>query len=259
MCDAAMVGRAASSATLRAMTSGELIVVGVAIFVAIVVYLVAGFGFALLAMPIMTFAVPVEQAVAVVLLLAIVSTGHQAIVHRRSVRVPLARRLAISSFAGMPVGLWILNVVDDGTLRVVLGVAVLIATAMLVRDVTLDHVGPALDYSAGFVSGVANASIGTNGPPLVFDLQSRRLAPTEFRATIAAVFALGNLFTFALFVVDGKITRDVLVAAGVAFPAWFAGAAIGRALQPRVPERHFRRIVLGLLVVTGITTIATAI
>jgi uncharacterized protein len=241
------------------VTTGELIAVGVAIFVAINVYMIAGFGFALLAMPIMTFAIPVEQAVAIVLLLAIVSTSQQAFVHRRAVRVPLARRLTVSSFAGMPVGLWILNTVDDRTLRIVLGAAVLVATAMLLRDLTLAHVGPALDYSMGFVSGLANASIGTNGPPLVFDLQSRRLAPTEFRATIAVVFALGNVATLALFLLDGKITRDVLVGAAVATPAWTVGAGLGRALQPRVPEEHFRRIVLGLLLLTGVTTIAAAI
>lgn len=241
------------------MTTGELIVVGAAIFVAIVVYLVAGFGFALLAMPIMTFVIPVEQAVAIVLVLAIVSTSQQAIAHRHAVRVPLARRLAVSSFAGMPVGLWILNVVDDRTLRVVLGIAVVAATFMLMRDLTLSHVGPALDYSMGFLSGLANASIGTNGPPLVFDLQSRRLAPTEFRATIAIVFALGNVVTLTLFVLDGKITGDVLLAVGVALPAWLLGAGLGRAIQPKVPERHFRRIVLGLLLLTGVTTVAAAI
>lgn len=241
------------------MATSELIVVGTAVFVAIVVYLVAGFGFALLAMPIMTFAIPVEQAVVVVLLLAIVSTGHQAVTLRRHTRVPLARRLTLSSFAGMPVGLVVLNVVDDRTLRIVLGVAVLAATLMLVRDLTLDHVGPPLDYSMGFVSGVANASIGTNGPPLVFDLQSRRVTPSEFRATIATVFAFGNLFTLALFLADGKITRDVLTATAVAVPAWVIGAALGRILQPKVPEHQFRRLVLGLLALTGVTTIAAAL
>lgn len=241
------------------MTTGELIVVAVAVFVAINVYMIAGFGFALLAMPLMTFVIPVERAVVVVVLLAIASTGHQAVVHRRHVRVPLARRLTVSSVVGMPVGLVVLNVVDDQILRMVLGIGVLLATAMLARDLTLDHAGPGLDWSMGFVSGVANASIGTNGPPLVFDLQSRRLAPGEFRGTIAVVFAVGNVATATLFLVDGKITRDGLVAVAVAFPVWALGIVSGRALQPRVPERHFRRIVLGLLVLTGLATIATAV
>ena len=233
--------------------------VAVAVFAAITAYMVAGFGFALLAMPLMTFAIPVEEAVVVAVLLAIMSTGHQAITHRAHVRRPLATRLVLSSFAGMPLGLVILNVVEDQTLKLVLGVGVIVATALLVRDVTLEHVGPRLDYAMGFVSGVANSSIGTNGPPLVFDLQSRRLAPDEFRGTIATVFVLGNLFTLALFVVDGKVDTDGLRAAAVAFPAWLAGALVGRSLQPRVPAHLFRRLVLGLLLLTGVATIATAV
>lgn len=241
------------------MTTGELIVIAVAVFAAITLYMVAGFGFALLAMPVMTFVIPVSQAVVVVVLLAIVSTGHQAITHRAHVRRPLATRLVLSSFAGMPVGLVVLNVVDDRALKLVLGIGVIIATVLLIRDLTLDHSGPPLDYAMGFVSGVANASIGTNGPPLVFDLQSRRLTSDEFRGTIATVFVLGNLFTLTLFVLDGKVGRGALEAAAVAFPAWFLGALFGRALQPKIPEHLFRKFVLGLLVVTGLATIFTAI
>ena len=233
--------------------------VAVAVFAAITVYMVAGFGFALLAMPVMTFAIPVEDAVVVAVLLAILSTGHQAITHRGHVRWPLATRLVLSSFAGMPIGLVALNVAEDRTLKIVLGVGVIIATAVLIRDLTLEHVGPRLDYAMGFVSGVANSSIGTNGPPLVFDLQSRRLAPNEFRGTIATIFVLGNLFTLGLFLLDGKIDGDGLRAVAVAFPAWLAGAWLGRALQPKVPERLFRRLVLGLLLLTGVATIATAL
>lgn len=241
------------------VSSSELVVVALAIFAAIVVYMVAGFGFALLAMPVMTLAIPVERAVVVMALLAILSTGTQAWTHRRHVRRPLATRLVLASYAGMPIGLVVLNTVDDRSLRIVLGVGVIVATVVLIRDLTLDHVGPGLDYAMGFVSGVANTSIGTNGPPLVFDLQSRRLAPNEFRGTIGLVFALGNLFSLTLFVVAGKVTRDGLVAAAVAFPAWALGMYVGRLLQPRVPERHFRAIVLGLLMLTGVAAIVAAL
>ena len=158
-----------------------------------------------------------------------------------------------------PLGIVLLNTIDDRALRIVLGVGVIIATIVLIRDLTLTHAGPHLDYAMGFVSGVSNTSIGANGPPLVFDLQSRRLAPNEFRGTIGLVFALGNAFSLVLFIADGKVTRDGLTAAAVAFPAWVLGSLLGRYLQPKVPEHHFRRIVLGLLLVTGATTILAAV
>ena len=45
----------------------------------------------------------------------------------------------------------------------------------------------------GFVSGVLNTSLSTNGPPLVFGLQARHLGAAPFRATISTVFAFSNI------------------------------------------------------------------
>ncbi|MCY7299367.1 MAG: sulfite exporter TauE/SafE family protein, partial [Ilumatobacteraceae bacterium] len=175
------------------MTTVQFVVVAAAIFVAAFTQVIAGFGFGLLAMPIMTLAVPVEQAVVVSTLLGMVSTSWMGWHLRAAVDRPIAKRLTLAAFVGMPLGLWILNVVSDKTLRLTLGIAVLIATALLVRRINLAHVGPTLDVGMGFISGVLNTSLSTNGPPLVFDLQARQLQPKEFRATISAVFAVSNV------------------------------------------------------------------
>lgn len=241
------------------MTTAQLIVVAVAVFVAAFVQVIAGFGFALLSMPIMTLALPVEQAVVVSTLLGMVSTTWQGWHFRADARRPLVKRLTLAAFVGMPLGLVILNVVDDRTLKVVLGVAVLIATAMLVRRINLSHVGSRLDYGAGFLSGVLNTSLSTNGPPLVFDLQARHLAPDEFRATITMVFALSNVVGLSLFLLDGKVTADGLQAALVAVPAWVLGLALGWPVRKHVHGERFRWMVLVLLFGAGTSTIVFAL
>lgn len=241
------------------MTTAQLIVVAVAIFLAAFTQVIAGFGFALLAMPIMTLAVPVEQAVVVSTLLGMVSTSWMGW-HLRAVVVrPIAKRLALAAFAGMPLGLWILNVVSDRALRLALGVAVLIATALLVRRINLAHVGPTFDIAAGFISGVLNTSLSTNGPPLVFDLQARQLAPNEFRATISAVFAVSNVVGLALFIADGKITADGIHASLVAIPAWVIGQGLGWPVRKHMHGERFRVMVLVLLFLAGTTAVVFAV
>jgi uncharacterized membrane protein YfcA len=240
------------------MTTGELIVIASVVFAAATVTMVAGFGFALLAMPLLTLAVPVSQAVVIVVLLGLCSTTWQAVALRRDALRPLVRQLTVSACVGMPLGLVILDVVDDRPLRVGLGAAVLVATVFLACQPRLAHVGPGLEYSLGFVSGVLNTSLGTNGPPLVFVLQARRLRPDQFRATIAVVFMLSNILAAALFVVDGKLTGAGLAASAAALPAWFAGSSLGAAIRPRVSATHFRWMVLLLLLTTGSTAIIAA-
>ena len=241
------------------MTTAELVVVAVAIFAASFTQVLAGFGFALLAMPIMTIALPVDRSLVIVTLLSSVTTIVQAFLLRRHTDRVLTRRLVLASFAGMPLGLVVLNVVDDRPLRIALGVSVLVATAMLARQVSLAHVGPGLDLGAGFLSGVLNTSLGTNGPPIVFDLQSRGLDPDRFRATIQTVFAAGNLLAVPLFVANGKVTSDGLTGAAIAVPAWLAGLALGLPARRHVAGPRFRVLVLTLLAAAGTSAIAFAV
>lgn len=241
------------------MTTAQLIVIAVAIFAASFVQVIAGFGFALLCMPIMTIAVPVEKAVVVSTLLSMLTTTWQSWKLRADADRPLLKRLVIGAYVGMPLGLVILNVVADRALRLTLGVAVLLATALLARRINLAHVGPRMDYGLGFVSGVLNTSLSTNGPPLVFDLQARHLAPIHFRATISATLALCNFGGLALFIGNGKITRDGLLASAIALPAWAAGQLSGWPVRKHVHGERFRWMVLILLFAAGTSTIVFAL
>jgi uncharacterized membrane protein YfcA len=241
------------------MTVAQLIVVATAIFVAAFMQVLSGFGFALLSMPIMTLAVPVQQAVVISTLLGCLSTSWQAWHLRANAIRPLVKRLSLAAFAGMPLGLFILNVVSDKTLKLTLGIAVLVATALLMAHINLKHAGPALDVGVGFVSGVLNTSLSTNGPPLVFGLQARHLEADEFRATISMVFAFSNIVGIALFAIDGKFTTDGVKAALIALPAWFVGQALAWPIRRHVQGERFRTLVLSMLTIAGISTIYFAL
>lgn len=241
------------------VTATELIVVAIAIFTAAFVQVLSGFGFALLSMPIMTIAIPVKEAVVVSTLLGMLSTTWQAWHLRADTQRPLAKRLTLSAFVGMPLGLYLLNVVDNDMLRLGLGIAVIIATILLIARINLSHVGPGLDMGVGFVSGVLNTSLSTNGPPLVFGLQARHLDAAAFRATISTVFAFSNVVGITLFALNGKITADGLKAAAIALPAWVIGQGLAWPVRKHVHGERFRILVLSLLFVAGTSTIILAL
>lgn len=241
------------------MSANQLIVVGVAIFTAAFVQVVAGFGFGLLSMPIMTLAVPVREAVVVSTLLGMISTTWQAWHLREDTDRPLVKRLTLSAFVGMPLGLYILNVVSDRALRLTLGVAVVIATMLLISRLNLRDVGHHFDLGVGFVSGVLNTSLSTNGPPLVFGLQARHLDAPRFRATISTVFAYSNVVGISLFALNGKITTDGLKASAIALPAWVIGQGLAWPVRKHFHGTRFRTLVLTLLFVAGTTTVIFAL
>jgi uncharacterized membrane protein YfcA len=241
------------------MTAVELIAVAGAVFVAALVQVLSGFGFALLSVPLMTLAVDTREAVVISTLLGLGVTTWQAWHLREHAVKPLANRLIAAAYVGMPLGLLVFITVDDHVLRLVLGVAVLVAVGLLMVRVDLSGAPRSFDLGLGFISGVLNTSLSTNGPPLAFALQARQLQPDAFRATINRVFAFSNIVGVSLFLVAGKITAHGLLGAAVALPALFAGQACGYPLRRHVSPARFRVLVLVLLVVAACSAIASAL
>ena len=91
------------------MGGSTLLVVAIAILVASFVQVIAGFGFALLCMPIMTLAVDVKEAVVVSTLVGAVAISWQAWVLRHDVATRVAGRLCLGAVFGMPLGLVVLR------------------------------------------------------------------------------------------------------------------------------------------------------
>jgi hypothetical protein len=206
----------------------------------------------------MTLAIEPKIAVVVSALTGITVTTWQAIHDWRLADKALVRRMTLAAYCGMPFGLLVFILVDDNTLRLLLGLAVLVAVVLLALRLNLHHVGPHLDYGSGFISGVLNTSLSTNGPPLVFALQARQLPPAKFRATISAVFALSNILGLTLFISSGKVTHDGIVAATVTVPAMLLGQLLGFPLRKHVHGERFRWLVLVLLTAAAISAIVNA-
>ncbi len=233
------------------------VVCGAVLFASFVQTL-AGFGFGLLSMPLMTLVITPQRAVVVSALISVGITTWQAWAMRRDIDVAVVRRLIVPAYLGMPLGLIALSTLGDSTLRIALGITVLLAVSALASGVALPA-GPRTLTGAGFLSGVLNTSLSTNGPPLVITLQARRLEPAAFRATLAAVFALSNVFAMTLFVSSGKVTRAGLVTAAFAAPAMALGQLVGWPLRRHVHGRRFRWLVLALLTLAGISAIAASL
>jgi len=66
-------------------------------------------------------------------------------------------------------------------------------------------------------------------------------------------------FALVLFWHQGLVVRDVGIASLVGLPAAVIGALIGDRLAPRVHEGPFRAAVLGLLALSGVLALASAV
>ena len=121
----------------------DLIPVVVFVGIAACIYMIAGFGFALFAVPSISLFMPVTEAVSLLTLLGLTSVLRQSFTLREHIDRPGAIRFSLWAVAGMPVGYWIVNVISDQALRIFLGVSTIIATAVLLRrseNLSLIHI-----------------------------------------------------------------------------------------------------------------------
>ncbi len=219
----------------------------------------SGFGFALLIVPPLSFVIGAKDAVVLSNALGFSWLVTMFTRLRADVAWGTAIPLTIAAFAGMPLGLLILEVASQRTLQLILAVNVLAAVLLIWRGVVLPFHGRAFDAVAGFVSGILNTSTSMNGPPIVIHLQNRGMAAAPFRATIAAVFVASSVLTLALYAVGGRLDGEVFQRVGVGLPGLAIGYLAGSVVVRRLDQAQFRRVVMGVLVASAVMVFARAL
>jgi uncharacterized membrane protein YfcA len=223
------------------------------------VQMASGFGFALVATPLLAVTTGAHEAVLLTLLSAPAFNAWQAHEGRRDRDNGVVVRLLAGAVAGLPVGYVVYRVTEPRELTAIIGVLVVVAAATLaVRRPPL-QASAVVDLAAGALVGALTTSTGTNGPPAVVLLQARRLSPEAFRGTLTTVFLVADVAAVAVFLVSGDLDLDVAMVAVWSAPALVAGALVGRWCRTLLSPAAFRVAVLVLLAGTGAGAVVTAL
>lgn len=104
----------------------------------------------------------------------------------------------------------------------------------------------------GAVSGFTSFTAHAGGPPVQIYLLPRGLDKMTFQATTAIFFTIINIAKVPSYVLLGQFTQPIMISALVVMPASALGVFLGYRLQNRIPQHLFFRIMLGLLLITGL-------
>lgn len=221
---------------------------------------VTGFGFALLAVPLLALVIAPRTAVVVVFLLSCCSSVLTASANRTAINWREARPLTIGAYIAMPLGVLVLLNAPASVLRAALGIVTCAVAVWLLlpRRNRPPRRGTAFAYVAGAASGVLNTSLSTNGPPLVAYLRTRHLGVAEFRATISTVLAASNVGGLLMLLVGRAIHLVAVEYFGIAVASGVAGWVAGQRVAGRLAAHHFARAVDLLLLVSGLLALGRA-
>ena len=202
--------------------------------------------------------IPAKQASGLVLPLLICGDLIAVASYRAHAQWAHVWRLLPWTVAGVAVGYLALGRMDDHEARRVIGVIVLVMVAMQLwrraraKPGELPEHGawfaPTVGVLAGFTTLVANAA----GPLMAIYLLAMRLPKLEFVGTSAVFFLLLNLFKVPFMVELGLITPASFGFNLLLAPAVLLGALVGRRLLPKINQRVFENLALGLSAVAGL-------
>lgn len=221
----------------------------------------SGFGFGLVATPALLlsgFSLPF--VVTVNLLISLATRVSVAWRLRRAVRRRDAALLVGSAIPGLWIGSRTLGAMDAHTLKLVVGVTVVLAAAALAWADTRPLRPRAAGFGvvAGFLGGLLGTTTSLIGVPPALLLAQRRLATPTFIATLSIYFVATAAIGLAVLVAEGQFDGS----AGRTFVWWLPGVlvanAIGTSAGLRAPAVVFRRLTLGLAFAAGLVTALTA-
>ena len=236
----------------------DLLAVIVIICIAAVLQSISGFGFSLLAMPLLSIFVDIQDAVVIATLCGIFTNA----VHLRKdfqlVERSIARRISLSALIGMPLGVVVLSVFSATHMRAIIGAVIVVLVFLMMRNFILKTENTNVDIVLGAFSGLLATSVSTNGPPLVFLLQSKQLDPWRLRATLAYVFTISGCACFIVLMIAGKGSIEAFQYAMLSLPAMYLGTIVGRKARLRVTQEAFKRLMYVLLLATAVSTTLAA-
>ncbi|MDN5343922.1 MAG: uncharacterized protein PWQ18_33 [Clostridia bacterium] len=221
---------------------------------------ITGFGFALIAVPLLMLVFDAHTAVVLNLLISFCTQLALSLRVREGVVRPLLIHLFGGSLIGIPVGLYVFLHFNMQNLKIFISAITIFFALALLKNIRIEKLaGRWVENLVGSLSGFLSTSVGIPGPPVVLFLNHQDLCKENFRATASAYFTFLYSVSLIFLGFSGSVSQSIAAKAFTLLPFAFLGSYLGVYLFPRVSQRHFQYGVPLLVVATGIYSLLTTI
>jgi hypothetical protein len=159
---------------------------------------------------------------------------------------------------GVPIGVWLLAYMNPAYLRFGVGLLLVIYSVYgLARPVVKGvPANVPVELGVGFLNGVLGGMTGLSGVFVTVWCDMRAWSKDVQRSVYQPVILAAFLMTGASLALSGSITMDIVKLYLYGLPALGAGLWIGLRLYGHLDDAGFRKLVLAVLLVSGLVLIA---
>jgi uncharacterized protein len=238
------------------LTTIETILVAGTAFFAGLMRGFSGFGAALTIAPVLALAVGPRAAIPAILIVMLTTSIQLAPKAWASANWPTVIPLSIGGAIGIPIGAWLLVVIDEEIIRRSISITVVFfAVLMLIGWRYKGSIGPAVSAFAGGLGGLISGAAAAGGPAVIMFLLAGPESAARNRAAIILYFIFTQAVALAVYGIGGLMTWKILWIALPMIPTISLGTWLGEKMFGRASDRLYRRIALAFLLLIGLSTL----
>jgi uncharacterized membrane protein YfcA len=232
----------------------NLILFAAGTFAAALVTGVAGFAFGIVAAAVWLHFLSPAQTTALIVAYGLIVQGISVWKLRRSIRLARLIPFLLGGAIGVPIGVELLRGTAPASFRLSIGIVlILFSIYSLVRpQVAPVTARKATDGAIGVLNGIIGGATGLAGIVLTIWCTLRGWPRDEQRTVFQPVGVAVFLMTGFWLGGTGLIGTDTLRLFMIGLPVLLAGTWVGLRLYARLDEAGFRKVVLGLLLISGL-------
>jgi uncharacterized membrane protein YfcA len=218
----------------------------------------SGFAFGLVVSAIWLYILTPLQTASLIIAFGLIVQGYAVWKLRRALDWHKLAPFVLGAALGVPVGVSILTWANPSHVRMGIGAFLVLYSLYAWFRPAIAPVqsgGGAADAGVGFLNGVLGGITGLAGI-LVTIWCGLRGWPKDVQRTVFQPVAVAIFLMSALWIgAKGAVTPDTVKLFLIGLPALFAGTWLGLKLYGRIEEATFRKIVLALLLVSGLVLV----
>jgi uncharacterized membrane protein YfcA len=229
-----------------------------ATFVAALVAGVAGFAFGLVAAAAWLHVLTPLQTTTLIVAFGLIVQGYSVWKLRRALKFERLLPFLIGGALGLPVGVALLRWVPATHMKTAIGVLLVLFSVYSLARPQLAKVtagGRLADGGVGVLSGVLGGTTGFGGILPTIWCTLRGWPKDEQRAIFQPTGVAIFLGTALLLGGTGSVTADTVRLFLIGLPALLAGSWLGLRLYGKLDEAVFRKLVLALLMLSGLALV----
>ena len=232
------------------------LIVSAGVFAGAVVSGLVGFAFSAVAGVVLLQVLQPAEAVPLMMACSIVTQGVSLVALRGSVQWRGSPLLIAGGALGIVPALYLLHTIDARILRVGFGAFLTAYAAYLLLRPAVARVravpGGLRHALVGFGGGLIGGLTAMPGALPTIWCELRGMPKDDQRGLVQPYIAAMQLLALALMLSHNALPSQVLLNLTLSLPALVAGAALGLMMFRRINDALFRRVVLALLLISGL-------